>query len=155
GTGGLDYQRRGEPSHRPHFLPRTDRGPRAQPPPAAPTRRLRVPQCGRFTGCLRPAQGPGHRAGPDYRHRGHYYFYYEDPDRNIVELFADNFGDWRKSTEFMRTSPEFAARPIGNFVDPDAMIAARASGVSAKEVHRRAYAGEFPPSKPMGPPVLM
>jgi catechol 2,3-dioxygenase len=82
-------------------------------------------------------------------------FYYEDPDRNIVELLADNFDDWTKSTEFMRSSPEFAARPIGNFVDPDAMIAARAAGVSVEEVHQRAYAGEFPPSKPMDPRVLM
>jgi catechol 2,3-dioxygenase len=82
-------------------------------------------------------------------------FYYEDPDRNSVELLADNFGDWRKSTKFMRTSPEFAARPIGSFVDPDAMIAARATGVSVEEVHRRAYAGEFQPSKPMDTRVLM
>jgi catechol 2,3-dioxygenase len=82
-------------------------------------------------------------------------FYYEDPDRNIVELLADNFGDWTKSTEFMRSSLEFAGRPIGNFVDPDAMVAARAAGVSVEEVHQRAYAGEFPPSRPMDPRVLM
>jgi catechol 2,3-dioxygenase len=82
-------------------------------------------------------------------------FYYEDPDRNSVELPADNFGDWRKSTEFMRTSPAFAARPIGSFADPDAMIAARAAGAAVEEVHRRAYAGEFPPAKPMDPKVLM
>jgi catechol 2,3-dioxygenase len=82
-------------------------------------------------------------------------FYYEDPDRNTVELLADNFSDWTKSAEFMRSSPEFAAKPIGSFVNPDAMIAARAAGVSVEEVHRRAYAGEFPPSKPMNPRVLM
>jgi catechol-2,3-dioxygenase len=82
-------------------------------------------------------------------------FYYLDPDLNVVELLADNFGDWAKSTEFMRTSPEFAARPMGQFVDPDAMIAARAAGISVAEVHRRAYAGEYPPSKPMDPRVLM
>ena len=45
-------------------------------------------------------------------------FYYEDPDRNVVELLADNFGDWSKSTEFMRSSPEFAAKPIGAYVRP-------------------------------------
>jgi catechol 2,3-dioxygenase len=82
-------------------------------------------------------------------------FYYEDPDRNVVELLADNFGDWSKSTEFMRSSLEFAAKPIGAYVDPDKMMAARAAGVAADEVHRRAYAGEFPPSKPMDPRVLM
>jgi catechol-2,3-dioxygenase len=82
-------------------------------------------------------------------------FYYEDPDRNVVELLADNFGDWGKSTEFMRTAPEFAVRPLGQFVDPDALIAAQAAGMSVAEVHRRAYAGEFPPSKPMDPRILM
>jgi catechol 2,3-dioxygenase len=82
-------------------------------------------------------------------------FYYEDPDRNCVELFVDNFGDWEKSTECLRSSPEFAARPIGTYVDPDAMIAARAAGASVEEVHRRAHAGEFPPTKPMSLSVLM
>jgi catechol 2,3-dioxygenase-like lactoylglutathione lyase family enzyme len=82
-------------------------------------------------------------------------FYYEDPDRNSVELTIDNFGDWAKSSEFMRTSPEFAVNPMGAYVDPDKMIAARAAGMSVEELHRRAYAGEFPPSKPMDPRVLM
>jgi catechol 2,3-dioxygenase len=82
-------------------------------------------------------------------------FYYLDPERNVVELLVDNFGDWDKSSEFMRSSPDFAARPLGKFVDPDAMIAARAAGLLAEEVHRRAYAGEYPPTKPMDPKVLM
>src|ERR1700693_1438498 len=81
--------------------------------------------------------------------------YYLDPEHNVVELLADNFGDWDKSSEFMRTSPDFATRPLGKFVDPDAMIAARAKGLSAEEVHRKAYAGEYPPTKPMDPKVLM
>jgi catechol 2,3-dioxygenase len=82
-------------------------------------------------------------------------FYYFDPEHNVVELAADNFGDWEKSTEFMRSSPEFAARPLGKFVARDAMIAARAAGLSVEEVHRRAYAGEYPPTKPMDPKVLL
>ncbi|HMF36157.1 MAG TPA: hypothetical protein VKF17_05935 [Isosphaeraceae bacterium] len=45
--------------------------------------------------------------------------------------------------------------PMGAYVDPDAMIAVRAAGASVEEVHRRAYAGEFPPSKPMDPRVLL
>jgi catechol 2,3-dioxygenase len=40
-------------------------------------------------------------------------FYYADPDGNSVELQYDNFGDWEKSKEFMRASPNFAADPIG------------------------------------------
>ena len=47
-------------------------------------------------------------------------YYYADPDGNNVELQVDNFGDWKKSTEWMRTSEEFKANPIGEFVDPDA-----------------------------------
>ena len=82
-------------------------------------------------------------------------FYYEDPDRNSVELTIDNFGDWAKSSEFMRTSPEFAANPMGAYVDPEKMIAARDAGMTVEELHRRGYAGEFAPSKPMDPRVLI
>jgi catechol-2,3-dioxygenase len=82
-------------------------------------------------------------------------FYYEDPDRNSLELTVDNFGDWKKSSEYMRTSREFAANPMGTYVDPDKMIAARATGMSIEELHRRGYAGEFPPAKPMDPRVLL
>ena len=44
--------------------------------------------------------------------------YYSDPDDDLVELQVDNFGDWSKSSEWMRTSPEFAANPIGVFFVP-------------------------------------
>jgi hypothetical protein len=78
-------------------------------------------------------------------------FYYLDPDGNCIELVADNFGDWEKSGEYMRNSPEFVANPMGTFVDADKMIAARQAGISPEELHRRVYAGEFPPSKPIDP----
>lgn len=73
-------------------------------------------------------------------------FYYLDPDGNSLELQYDNFGDWAGSTEFIRTSPEFAAEPIGQPVDPAALVAARKEGLSMEEIHRRAYAGEMPAS---------
>src|SRR5438552_3666580 len=76
-------------------------------------------------------------------------FYYVDPDGNSVELQCDEFGDWAKSKKFMRTSPEFAADPIGVNIDPDAVVAARDAGASAEELHRRAYSGEFTPEKPL------
>jgi catechol 2,3-dioxygenase len=82
-------------------------------------------------------------------------FYYEDPDRNIVELFVDNFGDWDKSREYARTSPDFHKNPMGTFVDADKLVAARQAGMSFAELHRRAYAGEFPPSRPMDLRMLM
>jgi catechol 2,3-dioxygenase-like lactoylglutathione lyase family enzyme len=70
-------------------------------------------------------------------------FYYEDPDRNSIELMVDNFGDGEQSSAFMRTSPAFATNPMGTDVDPDQMIAARAAGMPVAELHERAYAGEF------------
>jgi len=69
--------------------------------------------------------------------------YYRDPDGNQVELQIDNFGDWAASKEWMRTSPDFRANPIGVFVDPDRVAEAAASGESFAEIHRRAMAGEL------------
>jgi catechol 2,3-dioxygenase len=79
--------------------------------------------------------------------------YYVDPDGNSVELQADNFGNWDQSSAWMRTSPDFAADPIGKFLDPDQIVAARRAGASHAEIHRRAYAGEFPPTGPVDPRV--
>jgi hypothetical protein len=57
-------------------------------------------------------------------------FYYEDPDRNSVEINVDNFGHCWSSSEYMRESAEFASNPLGIFVDPDKMIVAREAGTS-------------------------
>lgn len=80
-------------------------------------------------------------------------FYYVDPDGNSVELQIDNFGDWAQSKAWMQTSPDFAADPIGKFVDAEQILAARRAGASPAEIHRRGYAGEFPPPAPMDPRV--
>lgn len=73
-------------------------------------------------------------------------FYYVDPDGNSLELQADNYGgDWTRSSAFMHTA-EFGANPIGVSINPAAMVAARAAGATADELHRRAYAGEFEPA---------
>ena len=70
-------------------------------------------------------------------------FYYEDPDQNIVELNVNNYGNEWTATEHMKTSPPTLAH-----VDPDEMIAARKAGASPWELHERAIAGEFAPTKP-------
>jgi catechol 2,3-dioxygenase len=75
-------------------------------------------------------------------------FYYVDPENNSVELQADVFGDWKKSKEWMRVSPQFKANPVGTFVDPSTMVAARSAGIKTRELLRRAYAGEYPPAVP-------
>jgi catechol-2,3-dioxygenase len=75
-------------------------------------------------------------------------FYYPDPDGNLVELQADNYGDWEKSTDFVRNDRRFAANPLGLFIDPDKLVAARRQGLSPHEVHERAYRGDYPASLP-------
>jgi catechol-2,3-dioxygenase len=74
--------------------------------------------------------------------------YYADPDKNMVELQVDNFGDWDKSTEWMRTAPEFRANPIGGFFDPDLVLAAHQAGLAPEQILKDSYAGKYPPSKP-------
>jgi NAD(P)-dependent dehydrogenase (short-subunit alcohol dehydrogenase family) len=75
-------------------------------------------------------------------------YYYRDPDGNHVELQADNFGDWAKSSAYMRESAEFHEDPIGKFVDPDRVADAYAAGASFDEIHARAMAGELSPETP-------
>jgi catechol-2,3-dioxygenase len=71
-------------------------------------------------------------------------YYYKDPDGNHVELQCDVFGDWAASREWMRTSEQFKANPIGVFVDPAKIAGAAAEGASFDDIHARAMAGEFP-----------
>jgi catechol 2,3-dioxygenase len=74
-------------------------------------------------------------------------YYYADPDGNNVELQVDCFGDWRKSKEWMRTSDEFKANPIGVFVEPDRIAADHAAGMSFAEIHAKAMAGGYAPEQ--------
>ena len=74
--------------------------------------------------------------------------YYSDPDRNLVELQVDNFGNWDASTEFMRTSQVFRQNPAGGFFDPDRVLAAYKAGVTFEQLQKDTYAGKYPPSKP-------
>ncbi len=74
-------------------------------------------------------------------------YYYVDPDGNSVELQADWNKDCAVSCAFMETSPVFLSNPVGSFVDPAKMEAARMSGLSVEELHRRAYDGEYEPAE--------
>jgi catechol 2,3-dioxygenase len=49
----------------------------------------------------------------------------------------------------MRSSPDFHKNPRGTFVDVDKLVGTRQAGMSFAELHKRAYADEFPPSHPM------
>jgi len=71
--------------------------------------------------------------------------YYKDPDGNFVELQVDNFGDWKRSTEWMRTSAAFRSNPIGTFFDPEKVYQAYASGQSFGDLLPAIRAGKYLP----------
>lgn len=73
--------------------------------------------------------------------------YYQDPEGNFVELQSDSFGDWAKSGEWMRTSPDFKANPIGTFFDPDKVANAFAAGKSFEELHKGMRGGDYLPAE--------
>ncbi len=81
--------------------------------------------------------------------------YYCDPEGNYVELQSDNFGDWKLSTEWMRTSQSFRDNPIGTFFDPEKVSQALAAGHPFEELQPAIRAGEFLPQTipSMGLPV--
>jgi len=54
--------------------------------------------------------------------------YYEDPEGNLLELQSDNFGDWKQSSNFIRTSDDFRANPICTFFDPAKVYEAHIAG---------------------------
>jgi catechol 2,3-dioxygenase len=74
-------------------------------------------------------------------------YYYADPDGNNIELQVDCFGDWQKSTEWMRTSDDFKANPIGVFVDPARIASDHADGMNFEEIHAKAMAGAYMPEQ--------
>jgi catechol-2,3-dioxygenase len=78
--------------------------------------------------------------------------YYADPDRNVVELQVDNFHDWAKSSEYMRTPQESAANPLGVLFDSGRAYDAFQSGKTHEELHRAMMAGHFMPDAP--PPLI-
>lgn len=73
--------------------------------------------------------------------------YYKDPEDNYVELQCDNFNDWALSSEWMRTSPDFKANPIGTFFDPERVSQAHASGRPFDTLQPGMRAGEFVPDQ--------
>ncbi len=72
--------------------------------------------------------------------------YYKDPEGNFVELQSDNFSDWQRSTEFMRTSEDFQRNPIGTFFDPEQVYQALRAGRSFAALQPAIRAGEFLPA---------
>ena len=71
--------------------------------------------------------------------------YYKDPEGNFVELQSDNFSDWRLSGEFIRTSTDFAANPIGTFFDPARVYEQFQAGVEFETLQSSIRAGAYVP----------
>ncbi len=71
--------------------------------------------------------------------------YYKDPEGNYVELQSDNFGDWKQSSHFMRTSKDFQSNPIGTFFDPEKVCQAHRAGESFATLQPAIRAGKFQP----------
>ena len=71
--------------------------------------------------------------------------YYKDPEGNFVELQSDNFSDWKLSSEWMRTSADFAANPIGTFFDPARVYEKFQSGADFKALQKTIRDGAYLP----------
>lgn len=80
--------------------------------------------------------------------------YYHDPDGNGIEIQVDNFRDWGKSKEWMWASREFAEDQLGPQFDPEKLLVARSAGLSADEIHERAYVGEYRPEHEVTHPAF-
>ena len=78
--------------------------------------------------------------------------YYQDPDRNFVELQIDRFAEPDDATAYMN-GPEYAADSVGPAFDPDELLAARRAGASVEELSDRAWAVKFELGNPLD--VLM
>jgi catechol 2,3-dioxygenase len=72
--------------------------------------------------------------------------YYKDPEGNFVELQCDSYGDWRQSSEWMRSSPDFASNPIGTFFDPEQVYQAHRGGQGFDELHVAMRRGDYQPA---------
>jgi len=74
--------------------------------------------------------------------------YYADPDGNGVEIQVDAFNDWKLSKEWMWAAQEFSEDQVGPQFDPELLVTARESGLTAAEIHQKARAGDYFPANP-------
>jgi catechol-2,3-dioxygenase len=72
--------------------------------------------------------------------------YYRDPEGNFVELQCDTYGDWEQSSEWMRTSTDFKANPIGTFFDPERVYQAHRAGSGFDALHAGMRKGDYEPA---------
>ena len=73
--------------------------------------------------------------------------YYSDPDKNMVELQVDNFGNWETSAEWMRTAEDFKRDPIGTVFDPDLVLGFYWAGATFEQLKADTRKGKYTPKK--------
>ena len=78
--------------------------------------------------------------------------YYQDPDRNFVELQIDRFAEPDDATGYMN-GPQYAADSVGPGFDPEELLVARRAGATTEELCDRAWALQTERPNPLG--VLM
>ena len=66
--------------------------------------------------------------------------YYEDPDRNQIELQVDNYDTIEEATEFFYTDA-FAINPIGVEFDPEVLLERFNAGESEADLKKRPVSG--------------
>jgi catechol 2,3-dioxygenase-like lactoylglutathione lyase family enzyme len=77
-------------------------------------------------------------------HRNTISYYYEDPDGNLVELQCDAFGDWDKSTAWMKKELlEITEHQLGVIVDPALVSEDVQAGVPIDEILERSEDGAY------------
>jgi len=67
--------------------------------------------------------------------------YYQDPDKNQVELQVDNFDSHQEFNDFVEGG-DFQENPIGVDFDPKELMARLRSGVSDEELKKRSVIGK-------------
>lgn len=71
--------------------------------------------------------------------------YYQDPEGNYVEIQSDNFGNWKLSSDFIRSSDDFRTNPIGTYFDAAKVFDAHMAGQPFAKLHPAIRKGDFLP----------
>ena len=96
---------------------------------------------------LPASEGGGHRAVVLHRSRHDVLLLLRRSRRQPRRAPGRQLRRLGESTEWMRTSEEFKANPIGQFVDPERVASDHAADVEFDQIHARAMAGDYAPEQ--------
>ena len=75
--------------------------------------------------------------------------YYKDPDHNTIELVTDVLT--REECMKHMESEQMKENPMGRNIDPAKVLAALRGGLTLKDIHTKAMAGDYQPDTPPDP----